>query len=55
MGVPVSFLERYSPDQFEIIGSNRGIDQDPKGVYGKSSYIDGKEIFKRIFIKHKKK
>jgi hypothetical protein len=54
MGVPVSFLERLSPDQFEIIGSNRGINQDPKGVYGRSSYIDGKEIFKRIFIKHKK-
>lgn len=55
MGVPVSFLERYSPDQFEIVGSNRGINQDPNKVYGRSSYLNGKEIFKRIFIKHKKK
>lgn len=55
MGVPVSFLERYSPEQFEIVGSNRGINQDPNRVYGRSSYMNGKEIFKRIFIKHKKK
>lgn len=54
MGVPVSFLEKHNPDQFEILGSNRGVDQDPKGIYGRSSYINGKETFKRIFIKHKK-
>ncbi|MCD4671256.1 MAG: adenine-specific methyltransferase EcoRI family protein, partial [Anaerolineaceae bacterium] len=55
MGVPISFLDKRSPDQFEIIGSNRGIDQDPKGIYGRSSYINGKETFKRIFIRHGKK
>lgn len=54
MGVPVSFLDHYNPDQFEILGSNRGIDQDPNRIYGRSSYINGKEVFKRIFIKHKK-
>jgi len=55
MGVPISFLEKYNPEQFEILGSNRGIDQDPNGIYGKGSYIKGKEVFKRLFIKHKKK
>jgi len=55
MGVPVSFMDKYNPEQFEIVGSNRGIDQDPKGIYGRGSYIDGKETYKRIFIKHKKK
>jgi len=53
MGVPVSFLDKYNPDQFEILGSNRGIGQDSAGVYGRSSHIRGKETFKRIFIKHK--
>jgi len=55
MGVPVSFLDKYNPDQFELLGSNRGIDQDPSGIYGRGSYIDGKETFKRVFIRHKKK
>lgn len=54
MGVPISFLDKYSPEQFEIIGSNRGIDQDPKGIYGRGSFISGKETFKRLFIRHRK-
>ncbi len=54
MGVPVSFLDKYNPEQFEILGSNRGVDQDSIGIYGRGSYINGKETFKRIFIKHKK-
>lgn len=54
MGVPISFMDKYNPDQFEIIGSNRGVDQDPNGVYGRSSHLNGKETFKRLFIRHKK-
>jgi len=54
MGVPVSFLDKYNPDQFEIIGSNRGVDQDPDNIYGRGSHLNGKETFKRIFIRHKK-
>ena len=55
MGVPISFLGKYNSEQFELLGSNRGVDQDPNGIYGHGSYINGKETFKRIFIKHKKK
>ncbi|MBP9827933.1 adenine-specific methyltransferase EcoRI family protein [Patescibacteria group bacterium] len=54
MGVPISFLDKYNPEQFEIVGSNRGVDQDLNGVYGKGSYLKGKETFKRLFIKHKR-
>lgn len=53
MGVPITFLDRYNPEQFEIVGSNRGVDQDPGGVYGKSCYINGKEVYKRLFIRNK--
>ena len=42
-------------DQFEILGSNRGVDQDPNKIYGKGSYLNGKEVYKRLFIKHRKK
>ena len=46
MGVPVSFLDKYSPDQFEIIGCNT--------VHPiKHLTINGKEPFKRIIIKRK--
>jgi hypothetical protein len=55
MGVPISFLSKYSPEQFELLGSNRGVDQDPNGIYGRGSILNGKETFKRIFIKRKKK
>lgn len=54
MGVPITFLDKYNPDQFEIVGSNRGVDQDPNGVYGKGSHLNGRETFKRIFIKKRK-
>lgn len=55
MGVPVNLLDKYNPEQFEILGSNRGVDQDPQGVFGRSSYVNRKETYKRIFIKHRKK
>lgn len=42
MGVPITFLDKYNPEQFDIVGSNRGIDQDPDGVYGRGSFINGK-------------
>ena len=51
MGVPVTFLDKSNPKQFEILGSNRGIDQDPNGVYGRGSFLNGKETFKRLFIR----
>lgn len=54
MGVPISFLDKYNPDQFELLGCNRGVDQDLKKIYGRGSYLNGKETFKRIFIRHKK-
>lgn len=53
MGVPITFLDKYNPSQFEIVGSNRGVDQDPRGIYGKGSHLNGKETFKRLFIKLK--
>jgi hypothetical protein len=55
MGVPVSFLDSHNPAQFEVVGSNRGVDQDPNKIYGRGSYLHGKEVYKRLFIRHKKK
>lgn len=52
MGVPITFLDIYNPEQFEILG-NLG-SYAPDG-YSLSSaiYINGKKMFKRILIKRK--
>ena len=42
---------RTSEYSFIIVGSNRGVDQDPNGVYGRGTILNGKETFKRLFIK----
>lgn len=63
MGVPITFLDVYCPEQFEILGSQRwGKSQELLDVYtgdvvppenDKKTLIDGKETYDRIFIKHK--
>jgi len=54
MGVPINFLDKYNPEQFEILGCNRGRGQDISGVYGRGSFIGSKESFKRLFIKRRR-
>lgn len=49
MGVPISFLEKYNPEQFEILGN----EYDLKIEKGRG-YINGKRMYGRIFIKNKK-
>lgn len=64
MGVPITFLDKYNPDQFEILGVSLskyhpdisipmipGVENSRKST---DPTIDGKYIFKRIFIKNKK-
>ncbi|MBU2496860.1 MAG: adenine-specific methyltransferase EcoRI family protein [Nanoarchaeota archaeon] len=52
MGVPVTFLDKYNPEQFEIIGQmvTTKIDEFNHGY----PYINGKKIYARILIKNKK-
>ncbi len=52
MGVPISFLDKYNPEQFEIVGIDRYVKDNPN--YGKRFTIGGQEIYARILIKHKK-
>ena len=41
MGVPITFLDKYNPDQFEIVGSSEG-DYKPTKTYGpKERVVDG--------------
>ena len=51
MGVPITFLDKHSPEQFEIIGVDRYVEDNPK--YGHRFTIDGKETYARILIRRK--
>ena len=59
MGVPITFLDKYNPEQFEIISSNdiRINDKIPFKEHGlikdKDGTINGKPTYVRIVIKHK--
>jgi hypothetical protein len=45
MGVPITFLSKYNPDQFEILGSDAFDDTPPTKRYQKKKkVVDGKEM-----------
>lgn len=63
MGVPISFLDKYSPEQFEIVGCDYNakeglldnmVNKTWKGKLDRG-YINNKRSYSRIFIKHRKK
>ncbi len=68
MGVPITFLDRYNPDQFEIVGISLFLAKPMSEIAQKGTYQQGgrrfyttnqdstyNRLFDRIAIKHKKK
>ena len=53
MGVPITFIDKYNPDQFEIIGIDRVLVEELTGKVSRFR-IKEKEIYARIVIKNKK-
>ena len=51
MGVPITFLDKYNPSQFEIVGIDRYVADNPH--YGRRFTLNGKKIYARILIKRK--
>lgn len=67
MGVPITFLDKHNPDQFEIVGSSRTLGKPmseiaEKGTYsqgGPRFYLDNgnatyRRLYDRLVIKNKK-
>lgn len=64
MGVPITFLTKYNPQQFEILGSQRwSKSKELLEVYtgqcippenDKKTLINGKETYDRLFIRNRK-
>ena len=52
MGVPITFLDKYNPDQFEIVGLDRYTIPSEALVGGRAA-INGKPKYARILIKNK--
>lgn len=53
IGVPITFLDKYNPEQFEILGIDRYVEDNPH--YGHRFTIEGKEMYARILIRRKRK
>ena len=57
MGVPITFLDKYNPEQFEIIGlaagNIRGLAGIPSATGKDGPYMDGKLKYGRILIRHR--
>ena len=61
MGVPITFLNKYNPDQFEILGMESSAGYDPE-IVGISRLregdarpaVNGKTTYARIFIRRRK-
>lgn len=59
IGVPITFLDKYNPDDFEILGADEAEGKGlSNGLYIQGSkykqcYANGKRIYKRIFIRKK--
>lgn len=56
MGVPITFLTKYNPDQFEIIGCSYSYGE-PIGYHiegaGFGASVNGLQIYKRLFIRNR--
>ena len=51
MGVPITFLDKYSPEQFEIVGLDRYVEDNPH--YGHRFLLNGRETYARILIRRR--
>lgn len=60
IGVPITFMDKYNPDQFEILGATESEGKGfSNGLWDENSrisqpLINNKRVYKRIFIRNKK-
>ena len=50
MGVPITFMDKYNPDQFEILGDSRYITGECNDI----NILNEKQLYRRIIIRNKK-
>lgn len=59
MGVPITFLDKYNPEQFEILGATesegRGFSNGLWRGGAAQALVNGQRVYKRILIRHRRK
>lgn len=54
MGVPITFLDKYNPDEFEIVGHEHDLKGNGGDGIARGQFeVNGKGVYKRILIKRK--
>ena len=53
IGVPITFLDKFNPEQFEIVGIDEALTGELNGRVSRF-YINGTKLYARIVIKNKK-
>lgn len=54
MGVPITFLDKYNPEQFEIIGHEHDVNGNGgNGAMNGQFEYNGRGFYKRILIRRK--
>ena len=51
-GVPITFLDKYNPEQFDIVGLDRYVENNRH--YGHRFKINDRETYARVLIKRKR-
>ena len=51
MGVPITFMDKYCPEQFEIVGLDRYVEDNPR--FGHRFTLGHKETYARILIRRR--
>jgi hypothetical protein len=58
MGVPITFVDKYNPDQFEIVGliagNIKGMAGIPSSTGKDGPYINGKLKYGRVLVRNRK-
>ena len=52
MGVPITFLDKYNPEQFEILGDSRY--HDGQNFPDDINVVNGKKLYRRILIRRRR-
>ena len=53
MGVPITFVDKYNPDQFVVIGMDRPLMTELTGKVSRF-WLNGKEMYARIIVQRKR-
>lgn len=56
MGVPITFLDKYNPEQFEVLGCSYNYGRPEMWAENTkmSPVISGRNVYKRLFVRYKR-